>query len=137
MFHALSGDWWIFNPHSMPPDGFPNRSPSHAPRWDASLWGVHKQAAPGRPGERGLQPPKGERLPGEAPRRRDFRPRRPFVGVHKQAGFWRPDERGLHPLEGGRLLGEAADSPRGAFACNASLWAARRLHEQGLRGVED
>jgi hypothetical protein len=100
------------------------------------LWGVHKQAAPRQPGERGLRPPKGGRLPGEAPRGETFVRNAHLWGVHKRAGFWRPDERGLHPLEGGRLLGEAADSPRGAFACNASLWAAGRLHEQGLHPLK-
>jgi hypothetical protein len=100
------------------------------------LWGVHKQAAPRQPGERGLRPPKGGRLPGEAPRGKTFVRNAHLWGVHKRAGFWRPDERGLHPLEGGRLLGEAADSPRGAFACNASLWAAGRLHEQGLHPLK-
>ena len=68
VFHALPGDWWIFNPHcGMPPASSSNRSRPQAPRWDAPPCGAcTSRRSPGSEARRGGHPPKGGRLLGAA-----------------------------------------------------------------------
>ena len=108
--------------------------------------GRAQAAAPGPPGERGLQPPKGGRLPGEAARGETFvctvPISRPALGClpYGACTSRQPGERGLQPAKGGRLPGEAARGE--TFARNAHLWGVHkqagfwRPDERGLDPLE-
>ena len=117
VFHALPGDWWIFNPHcGTPPASSSNRSRPQAPRWDASpLWGLHKQAAPGQRGEAKSSPARGWAAPRRSGRQPAGRPdescarNAPLWGVHRQAAPGQLEECGPYPPKGKRLPSGAGD----------------------------